>query len=417
MNGGDPQAGPTEQSVAEASGKRKYQFKWTGESMRQNLLAAAVLVIGGGLASVIALTGPEVEVGEERQPIPSVQTMRVVKETVQMKVHSQGAVAPKTESELVAEVSGRIVAVSPAMVAGGFYNTGEILAKIEAVDYEDALEDSDAQLVSARSKLANAELYHERQRELSIRESTSESQLDEALNLLTLAQAELRRAVVAKERADRDLERTILTAPYDGRVRSERIDVGQFVQRGEVVASLYSTGTAEVVLPIQDEDLAFLPLSLGEISTGTRKTKVILHARFAGAEHKWQGVVIRTEGELDAATRMVNLIAQVDDPYQQPDAPPLVAGMFVQATILGKHYEGIATIPRSALQADGRVYVVRNDDRLEFREVEVLRVAQDIAYIHIGLNDGELVCVTPWRDAIDGQQVRPVAVESVQESG
>ncbi len=385
--------------------------------MRQNLLAAAVAVIGLGLAALIALTGPEIEVGEERQAIPTVPTLRVATETVRMTVRSQGAVVPKTESELVAEVAGRIVAVSPAMVAGGFFAKDEMLVRIEPVDYEDTLEDSDAQLVSARSELANAERHHERQRELALRESVSESQLDEALNRLTLAQAALRRAVVAKARAVRDLERTLLTAPYDGRVRAERIDVGQFVQRGEVVASLYSTEAAEVLLPIQDEDLAFLPLSLGETPEGARPTRVLLRARFAGAEREWEGVVMRTEGELDAATRMVNLIAQVDAPYRQSGAPPLVAGMFVEATILGDHYDDVAAIPRSALQADGRVYVVGNGDRLEFREVEVLRVANDTAYIRAGLRDGEIICVAPWRDAINGQQVRPVAAGADLESG
>lgn len=385
--------------------------------VRRNLPAAAVAVIGGGLAMLIALTGPQIEVGEERQPIPAVPTVRVATETVRMTVRSQGAVVPKTESELVAEVPGRIVAVSPAMVAGGFFAKDDMLARLEPVDYQDALEDSDAQLVSARSELANAERHHERQRELAIRESVSESQLDEALNRLTLAQAALRRAVVAKARAERDLERTRLTAPYHGRVRTERIDVGQFVQRGEVVASLYSTEAAEVLLPVQDEDLAFLPLSLGETAAGTQPARVLLRARFAGAEHQWEGVVMRTEGELDATTRMVNLIAQVDAPYRQSGAPPLVAGLFVEATILGDHYDGVAAIPRSALQADGRVYVVGSGDRLEFREVEVLRVANGTAYIRAGLRDGEIICVAPWRDAIDGQQVRPVAARAGLESG
>lgn len=385
--------------------------------MRRNLPAVAVAVIGGGLAALIAFTGPEVEVGEERQPVPSVPTVRVATETVRMRVRSQGAVVPKTETELVAEVAGRIVAISPAMVAGGFFAKDDMLAQIEPVDYGDTLEDTDAQLVSARSELANAERHHERQRGLSIRESVSESQLDEAVNRLALAQAALRRAVVAKARAERDLKRTRLTAPYDGRVRTERIDVGQFVQRGEVVASLYSTEAAEVLLPVQDEDLAFLPLSLGETAAETQPARVLLRARFAGAEHQWEGVVMRTEGELDATTRMVNLIAQVDAPYRQSGAPPLVAGLFVEATILGNHYDGVAAIPRSALQADGRVYVVGSGDRLEFREVEVLRVANGTAYIRAGLRDGEIICVAPWRDAIDGQQVRPVAAGAGLESG
>ena len=358
-----------------------------GPPLRQNWIAAAVLLSGIALAAIIVATGPEIEMGEERLRIPAVPTMRVSFGTVQMTVQSNGEVVPRTESELVAEVAGRIVAISPSMAAGGFFSRGEVLAQIETVDYEAALEDADAQLASAQSELANAEKDFERQEELARQESISKSQYDEALNRLTVSQAALRQAVIGKAQAERDLERTRLTAPYDGRVRSERIDVGQFVQRGEVAASLYSIEAAEVLLPIRDEDLAFLPLSLGAgAAAGASSPQVLLQARFAGEDRQWDGAIVRTEGELDAATRMVNLIAQVDSPYRQPGGQPLVAGLFVKAAIRGRQFDGIAVIPRSALQSGERVYVVGADNRLEFRAVDVLRVADGQAYIQGGLS-------------------------------
>ena len=90
----------------------------------------------------------------------------------------------------------------------------------------------------------------------------SESSLDGARNRLAIARASLREAKARVARAERDLERTRLIAPYDGRVRTERVDAGQFVNRGEAVATLYSIDFAEVRLPVHDDDLAFLPLSL-----------------------------------------------------------------------------------------------------------------------------------------------------------
>lgn len=382
---------------------------------RQNLIAIAVALSGIALAAFIAVTGPDIEMGEERQRIPAVPTMRVVTETVRMTVTSHGTVVPGTESDLVAEVPGRIVAVSPSMVAGGFFARHDMLARIESVDYEAGLEDAAAQLASARSELASAEKYFGRQRELAERKSISESQYDEAVNRLAVAKAALRRVVIGKARAERDLERTRLVAPYDGRVRTERIAVGQFVQRGDVLASLYSIESAEVPLPVRDEDLAFLPLSLAGSAGGVGpRARVLLRARFVGAEREWEGSIVRTEGELDATTRMVNLIARVDAPYGRSDAPPLVAGLFVQATILGHRYDGIATIPRSALQADERVYVVGDDNRLDFRAVDILRVAGDTAWVRGGLRDGEVICTEKWRDAIDGQLVRPIPAGATQ---
>ena len=377
---------------------------------KQNLIAVLVLLVGIVLAAVVVMTGPDVEVGVEQPRIVAVQTMQVSSGTVQMTVQSRGSVAPKTESDLVAEVAGRIVDVSPSLVVGGFFEKGDILARIEAADYEAGLEAASAQLVSAESELANAERYFDRQQELAVADSISQSQYDEAFNRFTIAQAALREATVQKAQAGRDLERTRLIAPYHGRIRSERVDVGQFVQRGETLASLYSIESAEVLLPIRDADLAYLPLSLADnVKSGMKTSKVLLRAGFAGQDHEWEGSIVRSEGELDATSRMVNLIAHIDEPYQQSNESPLVAGLFVDATIYGFEHADIVVLPRSAVQTNGSVYVVNAENRLEERAIDVLRIADDKVYIRNGLRDGETVCITVLRDVLVGQTVRPIS--------
>ncbi len=380
--------------------------------MRQNLVALAVVLVGVALAALIVATGPELDVRQETERVPAVPTMLVSARPVQMTVHSRGTVVPKAQSDLVAEVPGRIVAVAPAMVAGGFFAKDDVLVEIESIDYEAGLGDAAAQLASAESELSNAERYFERQQDLVDRDSISQSQYDDALNRLTVAEAALRRARIGHAQAERDLSRTRLAAPYAGRVRTERVDVGQFVRRGEVVATLYSTEAAEILLPIRDEELAFLPLSLAESSAAAElRPRVRLQARFAGDMREWTGSIVRTEGELDASTRMVKLIAEVRAPYRQGDGPPLVAGLFVEAEIQGRRYEEVVTIPRSALQAGRRVYVVGPDNRLELRTVDVLRVANDRAFLRGGIADGETVCVSRLRNIIDGQRVRPLPAD------
>ena len=108
-------------------------------------------------------------------------------------------------------------------------------------------------------------------------------------------------------------------------------------------------------LPVHDDDLAFLPLSLAKAGEAApEEPMVTLRARFAGAERAWQGSVVRTEGELDPKTRMVNVIVQVPDPYEQAGGrPPLTVGLFVEAEILGNEYDDIVVLPRTAL-ADRR---------------------------------------------------------------
>ena len=381
-------------------------------AIRRYLGPALVAVGGIALAAIIIATGPDLETESRQEEIPAVQTMHASAQKVRMTVAAHGTVMPKTESSLVAEVSGRVVSVAPSMVSGGFFAGGDVLVEIERIDYEVALEQSRAHLASAQSELANAEKAYQRQHELTETQSVSESQRDDALNRLTIARASLREAKARIERAERDLERTRLTAPYDGRVRTERIDAGQFVNRGESIATIYSIDFAEVRLPVRDEDLAFLPLSLARTETaGDTMPKVVLRAPFAGVMRSWHANIVRTEGELDPQTRMVNLIAQVARPYDQPGGgPPLTVGLFVEAEIIGNTYDDVVVVPRLALRAGDRLCVVGTDGRLAFRDVDVLRLTGETVYVTGGIEAGETICLSDLVDAIEGQHVRPVPV-------
>ena len=372
-----------------------------------------ILMVAAGLALAILIyaTGPRPERQARAPAVPVVRTMEAAAGPVRMIVGAHGTVLPKTESNLVAEVSGRVVRVSSALVSGGFFAEGELLVEIERVDYEAVLEQSRARLASARSELAIAEREYRRQRELSETQSVSESRLDESLNRLEAARASARAATARLARAERDLERTRLTAPYDGRVRSERVDTGQFVTRGEALAKLYSTDLAEVRLPIADQDLAWLPVSLARGGTSQPDTvEALLRGEFAGQWHEWPAKVLRTEGELDPVTRVVNLIAQVENPYEaEGDTPPLTVGLFVEAEIYGNEVEGVQVLPRSALQAGNRVYVIGPENRLSFRNVEVLRITGETVYVQGDIRPGESICVSALDNALEGQTVLPSA--------
>lgn len=377
---------------------------------KQILLPVAIIVGGIGLALAIVATGPKLEYLPPPLNAPLVHTWEASPQTVQMSSFTHGSVMPRTESELVPEVSGRVVSINSSLVSGGFFNKDDVLLEIDTLDYEVALEQARAALASARSELNNARKAHERQLSLAEKQSTSESQRDDALNRMQLAEARLREARAGLSRAERDLARTRITAPFDGRVRSERVDIGQFVTRGAPVASIYATDFAEVRLPIQDEELAFLQLPLdGVTPADTALPKAILRARFAGGEHEWDSTIVRTEGELDPQTRMVNVIARVEAPYKTvSDRPPLAIGLFVEAEILGRELDNIYIVPRSALQTGKQIYIIDRDNRLIFRDVDILRVVDEQVYIQDGLKAGEIVCLSTIDHAIEGMTVRPI---------
>jgi RND family efflux transporter MFP subunit len=204
-------------------------------------------------------------------------------------------------------------------------------------------------------------------------------------------------------RAQRDLERTVLRAPFDGIVRQENIDVGQFVRRGSEIARLYATDAMEVRLPIADEQLAFLGFRLGQRFDPAEAPRVTLSAPFGGAEQRWEGRILRAEGELDARSRMVHLVARVESP--EP-APPL--GLFVSASIDGTLAQDIITLPRSVLREGNQVIVINEDNRLELRPVTPLRFFEDDVLIQAGLATGERVCLSPLQTVVEGMRVQPL---------
>jgi RND family efflux transporter MFP subunit len=376
---------------------------------RRILVPLGLLGVGVLGAILLVLTRPRLQPRPSEAPVPLVRTLEVQPRSVQLRVRTHGSVRPRTESELVPEVSGRLVWVSPAMATGGTFQADEPLLRIDPADYKVALERARAAVARTESEHVRAAKELDRRRSLAERNAASAAQLDDAVNNFGVAQAALREARAELERAQRDLERTEIRAPFTGRVREEQVDVGQFVSRGSAVASLYAIDYAELSLPVPDQDLAHLELpAYYRGGQGARGPDVVLHAELGGARRTWQGYVVRTEGEIDARTRMLRLVARVDDPYglQATDRVPLPIGLFVDAEILGREVPDAVVLPRAALRDGSRVLVLDADSRLRFREVQLVRVAEDEVVVGGGLSAGERVCVSPLEVVVDGMRVR-----------
>lgn len=373
-----------------------------------------LLVLGAGawVARALILAYEEPEPQPIQIQLPLVRIVRAEPKALTLTVQAEGTVAPRTESQLVPEISGRVVEVSPSLAAGGFFDTGDMLLRIERREYELAVTRAKAAIEQAKLRLTTEE------QEAAIARSEWEAlgQGEPSPLLFREPQiAEVRAALAsaeaAQQQAEYDLERTVLRAPFAGRVRSKQVDVGQFVQRGAPVATLYSVDVAEVRLPIPNAELAFcnLPLAYRDSATTAPGPPVKLTARFAGTEHVWRGRIVRTEGEIDPRTRMVNAIAQVQDPYargKNSRRPPLAVGMFVQAEIEGIRVRELVSAPRTALRGNDLVYVVDSEDRLAFREVDIFRRERDTVLIQSGLEEGERICVSPLEAAVDGMRVQ-----------
>jgi len=377
------------------------------------ILPLAILAVGvlGAMILIKARRTAPQRPPDEYAPLVRVITAEPT--TRRLRVRTQGTVKPRTESSLVAEVSGRVTEISPAFAAGGFFEEGDVLVRIDDRDYRSAVITARSQVAQAkvRAELEEAQAKVAREEWKSLGDgsesplATRELQQQEARAALAAAQATL-------DQAERNLERTRIRAPFAGRVREKLVDVGRFVTPGVPLASVFAVDYAEVRLPIPDEELAFLDLPInyrGE-SEQQRGPKVILSANFAGGQHSWEGRIVRVEGEIDPVSRMVHVVAQVDDPYGRgangEERMPLAVGLFVEAEILGYEVDDVVTLPRSALRDGDRVIVVDGEGRLRFRDVEVLRLGRDDVIIRSGITAGERICVSTLEAVTDGMKVR-----------
>ena len=376
-----------------------------------------VLGVAGFVAMTIVRNRPEVETQAPTITPPGVRATVVTLETVRISVVSQGTVRPRTESQLVPEIAGRVTWVAPSFAAGGFFEEGDVLFRLDRFDYEQAVVTARSQLAQARLRLAQEEA----EAEVAQREWDALGRGDPRELTLRKPQLEDARASVAAaeanvERAARDLERADVTAPYAGRVRTKSVDIGQFVTVGAPIATIYSVDVAEVGLALPDEELAYLDLPLAyRGAANLRGPRVVLRTTFAGARYEWGGRVVRTESEIDPVSRMVQVVAEVQDPYAagpDPRRPPLAVGMYVEAEIEGRAFTDIAVIPRAALRGRNQVLVIDPENRVHFRDVEILRATTESIFIEGGISAGELIAVSALDSPTDGMLVQVTDLDS-----
>jgi RND family efflux transporter MFP subunit len=380
-------------------------------------LPAPVLLVGGLVSWWLAQGKPGAEPSAPPVPLPTVEVVEPVPQNLRLTVRTHGSVEPRTEIDLVAEVAGRVSRVSQALAAGGFFEAGDVLVELDRGDAALALERAEAALLRMRSQLGLAEARLARLEALARSDITSASRLEEAQYAAQSASADLRDARARRDQARRDLERTRIAAPFAGRVRAKRADVGQFVARGTKLARIYAVDWVEVRLPIPSSELVYLDLPIAgrDGAGGPEGADVILRSRFAGRPARWHGRIVRTEGEIAADSRMLHAVARVEDPYGREggrDGPPLTVGLFVEAEILGRTFENLFVLPRTALRGTSEVLVVDETGRLRARRVEVLRSDDDRVFVASGLRAGERVSASAVGPA-DGTRVHASTVPGI----
>jgi RND family efflux transporter MFP subunit len=400
-------------------------------------------------------------------PGKAVRVDMVTPQAVPMTVHGFGAVRPKTEWHAVPEVSGPVLTLPPNVQSGLHVKKGELLFAIDPRPYRLAVQriraeieqlskdidllqqqrrnhEATLKLAQRDLRIAEAELVRDetlvQKGTIASRERDSRRQwrnrfanaVQETSNQLALIdpQIEKTRAAIGVAQAklaeaELQLEKTRVTAPFDGQIVRTHLTRGEVVQAGHEVAVLYDTSVVEIPVTIPLDDLRWLPGLSPDILRQAAQTPqaamlelppATVRWHNADLSYTWQGRVQRWEAGLNEQSRTLTLVVAVHDPwgkFQPGRHPALQPGMFCEVDIQGITLPNAIVVARDALHDNNVVYLAQ-DNRLTSREVRVLRLLRDKAVIAAGLQAGDQVIVSPLQTPILGMKLRPQPVPKVQ---
>ena len=377
------------------------------------VVALAVLV-----HSWLVLNPPPAERRPGSASVTTVEVMDLFPRDYRIRIPSQGVVLPRTRTILLPQVSGRITEVVPNFRDGGFFEKDDVLMRIDPSDYRTALTVAESLLLQRQAELELEEAQQEQARENweLLGEGASPTALLVREPQLRMAQANVDSAQARIEEARRNLERTVIRAPYAGRVLKKWVDVGQTVQPGTRLAEIFAVDYVEIRLPLLNEhlELVDIPERYREGEPAGRRVEpgVTIRGRFGSREIRWRGRIVRSEGAFDAGTRQLFVIAQVDDPYSmtEPGRPPLKINQYVEADIEGRLLKDVFVIPRSAIRESREVLIVGEGNRIERREIRLIWSRGEQVVVRDDLEPGERLCLTSLPLAVNGAEVDPQAV-------
>ena len=333
------------------------------------VVTLVILMCAFGLVAYIVNSGPVAPKNSTPGAVAvAVEAVPLRQQSYRVWINSFGTVRAMRHSELMSEVAGKVVWISDNIRPGQRFTEGEVLLRLDDTEFEINLNIAAAEVASAQldytRELAQVEYAGQQWNQLpetdaARRLALREPQVAAAKAQLQAAQARLRKARI-------DLQRTRITAPFDGKILQQNIELGQVVDASELLASIYSTAAAEVRLPVKVSDLAHLPLD----TLPDKPMEVVLETEMGNTTHRWKGKIVRSEDVFDSNTRMLFLVARIENPFiTNSRQAPMRVGQFVKARIQGREYAQVFVLPRKAVSQASTVGIAHND-RLQKRQVQ-----------------------------------------------
>lgn len=421
-----------------------------------------ILMLAGAIffGKYLLDTGPKAKKKPfvERLPVVEVQKLKTRDYTVSIK--ASGVVRAGIQTNLVAEVSGKIIKVSDKFLEGNYFKKGEVLLKIDSSNYENALAISQSDVAANQAALSqlNEEekstkrSYYLAQKNLKLGQKelsrlhnlwkkkliarsavdAEEQKINQLQQRLEESQGKLNsyksrklaikakiNAALSRQKQERlNISRALIKAPYAGRVLQRNVDRDQFVGTGTSLGKIYATRYVYVDLPLSLNQYELLGISEGFENTNLKMQnhpKVSFSSTNSRNKSFWQGQIVRTSAALDVDSRQIKVIAKIDKPFIAKQSThknnhwarniPLKIGQYLNAKIEGKRFRNIYVLPSSTVRQNkeilllqqGKVHIVPVDIIFNTSSSTVLSAEESI--------EGKQLIITPLSQVTEGSRV------------
>ena len=344
----------------------------------------------------------------KREPTtPSVQVITVKSQDVTPALEVFGEVRAHREVQIQAQVTGIATWINDRLIVGGNFRTGEELIRIQAIDFELAVDQREADLALARTQyeqeIGRQEIA-KREWQLLEGKQTVENHLKRlALRQPQLRQAEisLKAAESALQLAQLDLDRTIIRAPFNSSILVENAEQGQLITTSGNICRMVCTDDFYIIASLPQA----LAKNIRTLDDHGISAKALVHTQNSD---KREGTIIRFLADLELDTRMVRIVVKVKDPLAleavNTGREKLFLGSFVKLEIQLPTVKNAIRIPRNHIRAGDTVWVSK-EEMLEVRKLKIShREAEDLI-ITEGLIDGDKVITTSLQVATPGMRV------------
>lgn len=435
--------------------------KSNAKVIQRVVICVLLLMLGwGGMIALSSLKKSPAKVIHEERPI-RVAALRAVPENVPVVITGYGEVRALDVVALTPEVAGKIVRIHPRLEAGELIEQGAQLFAIDDTNYQAAYQEAVAAVAqqenTVRRLQAQLRIDKTRLRTLARNRDLAAAEYKRVLKLFETVSVGTRSGVdaaeqamnSARDRADQmaqdisiypiqiketesalamsrarlqlakaNLARCSVRAPFDGRVKETRLELGQYVVPGQAAVTLADDSMIEILVPLDSRDarqwLQFDAKSLFE-PTAWFNRLVAVPCRIiwteADSDDAWEGQLHRVV-RFDQQTRTLTVAVRVDAPHAQAGASaslPLVEGMFCRVEIPGRAMASVVRLPRWAVSFQNTVYLIQAD-RLKTVPVKPVRFQGDEVFVAEGIAPGDTVVTTRLVDPLENALLHVTAV-------